>query len=354
MRILDRYIGRNVAASFFIVMLVMLSLFTIFAFMDELRRIGRGQYDTLTAIHYILLTTPRLAYQLFPTTVLIGCTIGLGMLASHSELVSMRAAGVSLARIIGSVMKVGVLLIAAFILVGEVLAPMTERDAQELRSVALSDKLDLGGDSGLWARDKNTFINIQRVLPGERLGDVYIYELDDAHRVTKMQFAQSAVYTSGRWMLENVQSSEIAVDRIVSQMAERLPWKTDLSPDLLGVVTVKPNTLSVLELYDYVKYLQENGLDAAVYEQAFWGKLLVPLVATVMILLSVSFIFGPLRSVGAGHRILTGALVGVGFFVINQVFTYVGIVFSFNPIVTAVLPAAFAAVLAVVLLKRVH
>lgn len=354
MRILDRYIGRNVAASFFVVMLVMLSLFTIFAFMDELRRIGRGQYDTLAAIHYVLLTTPRLAYQLFPTTVLIGCTIGLGLLAGHSELVSMRAAGVSLARIIGSVVKVGLLLIVSFVLVGEVLAPITERNAQELRSVAMSDKLDLGGDSGLWARDKDTFINIQRVLPGERLGEVSIYELDKDNRVTKILFAKSAVYESGQWLLENVESSEISMERISAQFVESQPWETELSPDLLGVVTVKPNTLSVFELYDYVGYLRENGLDTAVYEQAFWGKLLVPLVAVSMILLSTSFVFGPLRSVGAGHRILTGALVGVGFFVVNQVFTYVGIVFSFNPVVTASLPAIFALVLAVVLLRRVR
>jgi lipopolysaccharide export system permease protein len=134
-----------------IVMGLLLSLFTVFAFMDELNRVGRGSYTTLNAIEYVLLLTPGMAYQLFPIAALLGSTIGLGLLASNSELTVMRAAGVSLNRIVWSTMKVGLVLVALTLILGESIAPVAEQYARTLRSVAISDKLAIRGKSQLWA-----------------------------------------------------------------------------------------------------------------------------------------------------------------------------------------------------------
>ena len=183
-------------------MSVLLSLFTFFAFTDEVDKIGHGQYDTLEAVRYVLLTVPRLAYQLFPMVALLGSIIGLGLLASNSELTVMRAAGVSLGRIVWSVMKVGLLFVLLALVIGEGIAPSAERQAQALRSVAISDRLELGGRNGLWARDGNSFVNVREILPGERLGDIFIYELDDANRVTRVVHAESAAYQKGRWLFK--------------------------------------------------------------------------------------------------------------------------------------------------------
>ena len=353
MRILDRYIGRSVLWSTFIALFVLLTLFTFFAFMDEVGDIGRGDYGTWQALQYTLLTTPKLAYQLFPVAALIGCTIGLGVLASNSELTVMRAAGVSLGRIVWSVMKVGLLLVAISLIIGEGIAPAAEERAQTLRSVALSDRLDLGGRNGFWARDGNSFVNVRSFLPGQRLGGITIYSFD-GQQLTRMLRAKSAVYEGGHWVLENITSSEVSFDGVSAQSIEREPWDTRLSPDLLSVVTVKPNTLSIKGLYDYVSYLRENGLDAAVYEQALWGKIVAPLVTGVMVFLAIPFVFGPLRSVSIGHRILVGTLVGIGFHLLNQMFGYLGLVVGIYPALTAVLPLALALATGFWLMRRVY
>jgi lipopolysaccharide export system permease protein len=266
----------------------------------------------------------------------------------------MRAAGVSLGRIVWSVMKVGLLFVALALVIGEGIAPAAEQRAQSLRSVAMSDKLNLGGHNGLWARDGNSFINVREVLPGKRLGQIFIYEMDGANRLTRLIHAKSAAYRKGQWVLENVESSSISPQRVTSHLLVRQPWNTRLSPDLLDVVTVKPNTLSIIGLYQYVSYLHDNGLDAALYEQALWGKLAAPLITGMMVFLAVPFVFGPLRSVGIGHRVMIGALVGIGFYLINQTFAYLGVVFAVNPAVTALLPAMLALGAALLLLRRVH
>lgn len=351
--IIDRYLGRSVALSTVVVMSVLLALFTFFAFTDETANIGRGNYGTLQAFEYALLTAPRLAYQLIPIGVLLGTTIGLGMLASNSELVVIRASGVSLPRIIVSVMKVGLVFVLVTIVLGEFVAPQAERYAQTLRSVAMSNKLTMQGKSGLWARDGGSFVNVREILPGDRLGQIFIFERSADYRIKRLLRAKTAVYRKGQWLLREVVSSEIGDGVVKSQNFKELPWQTQLSPDLLNVVTVKANTLSIWGLYQYLKYLRENGLDASVYEQTLWGKLMAPLVTAVMVFLAIPFVFGPLRSVGVGQRVMVGALVGIGFHIINQMFSYLGIVFGLNAILSASLPVLLAFIAGYLLLRRV-
>lgn len=354
MGILDRYIGRAVGYSTLLVMGVLLTLFAFFGFMDEAGKIGKGNYGTWQAFQYVLLTIPGLAYQLFPMCALLGTTIGLGILASNSELVVMRAAGVSLTRIIVAVMKIGILFVVLTLIIGEAIAPVAERHAQTLRSVAMSDKLTLRSQDGLWARDGNSFVNVREILPGERLGQIFIFERDASHRVVKLVRADSAVFRDEGWVLQGVMSSDVSETSMTSSRITEMSWQTNLSPDLLNVVTVKPNTLSIVGLYQYVTYLNDNGLDADVYQQALWGKIVAPLVTAVMVFLSIPFVFGPLRSVGIGHRILVGTLTGVGFYIVNQTFTYMGLVFDLNPVFSALAPAGLAFTGGYLMLRRVY
>jgi lipopolysaccharide export system permease protein len=220
--------------------------------------------------------------------------------------------------------------------------------------VALSDKLTLRGREGLWARDGDSFVNVRDILPGERLGRIFIFERDAAFRLKKMIRADSAVYRKGTWILQGVISSDVGAAKVTSSQIKESPWQTNLSPDLLSVVTVKPNTLSIIGLYQYITYLTDNGLDADIYRQALWGKIVAPIVTAVMVFLSIPFVFGPLRSVGIGHRILVGTLAGVGFYIVNQMFAYMGLVFALNPIFSALAPAGMAFLLAHFMLRRVY
>ena len=354
MRILDSYIAKNVVVTMLVVLFVLLSLFTLFGFIDELKDVGKGNYNIGKAMLFVLMTLPSLAYQLLPMTALLGCTIGLGLLASNSELTAIRSAGVSLERIIWSVLKVGIAVVLLGILVGEWLAPQTEQFAQTMRSVAKSSHLSLKGKQGLWAKDGTQYINVRKILPGQRLGDVYVYEVDHEHHVTHVLYAKSASYDKDQWVLENVKHTYFVKGKVIAQAEDRHEWKTVLSPDLLNVVTVRPNTLSIRGLYQYIQYLDKNNLSADQYRQTFWTKAILPVVIIIMMMLAIPFVFGPLRSVGAGHRILVGSLVGIGFHLLSQMFSYLGLVLEFKPVVSAMLPAMLASVLVIYLMRRVH
>jgi lipopolysaccharide export system permease protein len=334
---LDRYIGRSVLTAVVSVMLLLLVLIGFFEVLAELEDVQRG-YTTGMAYSYVLLGLPRYTYELFPVATLLGSLIGLGVLAGNSELMAMRAAGISIASIVFSVLKAGLLILAAVIWVGEYLAPLTEQQAQRMKMEALSDQISLKTRYGFWSRDDNTFINIRQVLPDAQLADVSLYEYDGASRLLQAINARRASYESNGWVLHGVSISRFSDDRIRVSQTESLAWQTQLEPASLDVLTVKPHMLAAWDLWRYVDYLRNNGQASVSYEVAFWGKLAAPLVTLVMLLLSIPFVFGSLRSVSVGQRVFVGAMLGIVFYLLNRAFSYMAVVYSFNALLATALP----------------
>jgi lipopolysaccharide export system permease protein len=354
MKLLDRYIASSIIGSIGVVTFVLLALFTFIGFFDELDDIGRGQYDATQALLYVLLSIPSLVYQLMPMATLLGCVIGLGMLANNSELVVIRSAGVSLKRIVWSVTKVGILVIVVLIVVGEWLAPRSLQIAQQLKANALSTNLNFGSEEGLWAKDGFSVINAKRLLPGDRLGDVSIYRLDKQYRLTELTEAEFAAYRDGQWTLNNVVSSIFSGAEVATEHHTTLKWDTSISPQLINVVSVKPETLSIWGLYQYTQYLKKNSLSVGRFEQTLWSKFTTPLITLLMVLLSIPLVFGSMRSVSISQRIFMGVLVGVGFNILNRLTNYVGLVYGLNIALYMFFPILLASLLTYFMYKRTY
>ncbi len=354
MRLLDRYIGLTVAGSTLIVLLVLLALFSFGAFVAELDAVGKGDYTLAGAGQYVLLSMPRLAYQLFPIVALLGSVIGLGILAGNNELLVMRAAGVSVARITLSVMKVGLLWMIVAVILGEFVAPVTDRYAKSMHSAALSGRFAMTSQNGLWARDGRTFIHIRDVLADGLVGGVTVYEFDDRQRLLDVTQAKNGKFIDGKWILQQVARSHVDPAGIETQHLKKVEWQSLLTPDMIEVVVVKPDSLSLKGLLDYIAYLRDNGLSAEHYQLAFWNKIVLPVTTAVMVFLSIPFIFGPLRSVGVGQRIFVGTLVGIGFYLLGQMFGYAGLLSKLPTFMSAALPTLVFFTIAVLLVRRVR
>jgi lipopolysaccharide export system permease protein len=338
MKILDRYLGIAIVTGTLLALLLLVSLGTLMEFVDEMDEIGKQNYTYLTAILFTLLTVPQRIYEFFPAAVLLGSLLSLGNMAANSELVVMRAAGVSVARIIRSALQVGLLLTIGAILLGEFVAPASEQKAHNVRHLAKSSKLALSTRDGLWAKDGNNFLNIQEVFPDMRLGGIRVYQFDENGRLYRFSVASSAEYTGHNWMLTNVRHTFISPERIVTRELAKERWERLLSPDLFDVITVKPQEMSANKLARYVEYLKQNRLDSSRYELAYWTRFTVPLSGLVMLLVAMPFVFGPLRSGGGGQRMFIGILIGVIFHLINQTFNKLGLVYGISPFIAATSP----------------
>jgi lipopolysaccharide export system permease protein len=337
-KILDRYLAGAVIGGTLLTLAVLLPLLGLFILADEMDEVGENGYRFVDAALFVILSVPRYAYQIFPIATLIGALVGLGALAGRSELVAMRSAGVSIARIIYAAFKGGLLLAIFAVALGEGVAPVAEQKALALRSEAQSGQVTLKTDYGLWARDGSSYINISEILPGAFLRGIYIYELDPQRRLTRATHAESARYADGRWVLEGISRSGISEEGVDVSHVDQAGWESLLDPRLLKIVVVDPHVLPVWELLRYVRYMVANGQDASPYEVAFWGKVVHPFLILAMIFVSIPILLGSARTRGLGPRIFFGVLVGIGFYLVSRTFSYLALLFDMSPSAAAVIP----------------
>lgn len=351
MRKLDNYIGKSVFLAIIAVLGIILGLASLFAFIDEMGDIS-DTYTLWNAGQYVLLTAPRRLYDMLPMAGLIGCLIGLGSLASNSELTIMRAAGVSIGRIVWAVMKPMLVLMLAGVLIGEYLAPVTENKAQADRSLAQGGGEAQTSKRGLWHRQGEEFVHINTVQPNGLLLGVTRYHFDNERHLLSSSFARRAQYKDDHWQLSDVISTMFRGDHteVVKTAEER--WDVALTPQLLNTVVLAPESLSITGLWDYIHYLSDQGLNNERYWLAFWTKVLQPLVTAALVLMAISFIFGPLRSVTLGQRVFTGVLVGFVFRIAQDLLGPSSQVFGFPPLLAVLLPAGICALAGVWLLRR--
>ncbi|AFI85030.2 LPS export ABC transporter permease LptG [Methylophaga nitratireducenticrescens] len=350
--ILQRYISKTILASTALVLVVLMSLYTFMDFITELDDLGKGDYQLLDVLAYLALSMPKRIYELLPVAALLGSVIGLGTLASQSELVAMRAAGISVKDINKAVLMVAGILMVIAVVLGELVRPITEQKALQIQTASQTGTEGSHSEFGFWTRDGNHFNHIERIHRDGRFEGIKVYEFDDKHQLRIVTKAREARYDNNEWLMFDVVQSTIDENGVEVRAIERAKWRSKLNPGMLNIVVVPPEFLPVWNLMEYVSYLKSNHQAVSQYQLAFWSKIMMPLSSAVMVFLAVPFIFGPLRSAPIGGRILVGALVGIGFHLFNQSFQHMGLVFGVLPWLAASLPTIIFAGIGMVMLRR--
>lgn len=348
---INRYVAQAVFSAVFMVLLVILSLDLVGTFIDEVGGL-RANYTVREVLIYLALSLPGRIYEYLPYASLIGCLIGLGMLANTSELVVIRSAGVSVKRITWMVLKPVLLFIALGAVLGEFVTPYTDQLAESRKAVALGEPRAQISESGLWNREGDEFMYFNAVDPDGILHGVTRYQFDAEQRLLQSSFARQAVHKEGYWEEQDIAITRFNEDATETDQLARRRWETELSPNLLNIVALEPEALAIGSLYYYSNYLAEQGLQSGEYRLALWQKLLQPLATVSLVLIAISFIFGPLREVTMGQRIFTGVVFGIVFRLSQSLLGPSSLVFGFPPVIAVLVPIGVCALLGVYLLNR--
>ena len=353
MNLLDRYIIRAVLGGAFVVMAVLITLGALFLFSNQQDDIGVGSFSALDAFWFVLLNIPQQVYELLPFGVLIGSLIGLGSLARGSELTVMRAAGLSVWRVAGSVAMAGTLLIVLAVICGEFLAPPLQAMAKQQKLLSKFSTITFAGRAGPWVRDGDLLINVsQQSGTGEFTG-MLIVELDKEHELKSVSTASTAkVQPDGGWMLSNYESTRFGGEVIESERQASHAFRSAIGGDFLALTVSQPRQLQTHVLWGLIRHLRENSLDSSEQEFAFWSRIARTSAILFAALLAVPFVFGNLRAAGAGARTLLGVLIGVAFFFIQRMLESGAVVFDVSPLVLAWFPTALLAAAALILIAR--
>jgi len=353
MNLLDRYVIRAVLGGVFVVLVVLLTLGALFLFANQQDDIGQGTYTALDALWFVLLNVPQQVYELMPICVLIGALLGLGQLARGSELTVMRAAGLSVWRIAGSVAMAGLVLTVVAVLCGEFIAPPLQALAKKEKALAKFSNISFANRGGAWVRDGNLLINVMEQSGAAEFGGMRIFELSPEYTLDSVASASTAsVQPDGSWKLSSYQRTRFGSATVEADKEASRNFETQVGGDFLELTVTVPRELATRVLWNLMSHLRENGLDTAPQEFAFWSRIARTLAIVFAALLAVPFVFGSLRAAGSGSRTLVGVMIGMAFFLVQRMLESGALVFDASPVVLAWFPTALLAIVAVTFIAR--
>ncbi len=351
--IIDRYIAKTVLFSVAGVLLVISSLDVLFAFVDELDSVN-DNYSAIAAFQYVFLQMPKSMYEFIPVSSLIGALIGLGFLASNSELVVLRAAGFSIIQILQVVIKAIIIVLLFGILLVQWLVPKTTPIAQSLKALHLGGGQNLYIKRGNWQKDGDHFLHFNLIQHDGSLVGLTGFKFNQSDELVEIFFAEKASFSSkSGWLLLNYQATQLLATETKTVSAESRPWETTLTPERLLKLVMKPDHLSVTGLAEYIGYLKSQGLSYKQFELAFWKKVLQPLVTIVMVILASSFAFGSLRNATMGYRVTVGISFGLIYQYLQDFLGYSSLVYQVDPFWAALIPLLIFAAIGVFNLNRI-
>ena len=352
MKIIPRYITVQLLKISFFTLIALLGVYSIFDVINEVSKLNKGNYDLWMMLYYILLLLPGRIYELMPLAVLIGGMIAMTSLANHSEYTVIRTSGVSIYQIGWILLKFGMLFAVLAVLLGEFISPITLEKAHRVRLEAIERDVKPEHRSSIWVKDSNHYINIGRMTPDGTIYAIKVYQYDAKNELVQSMYADEGQYQSdARWLLKRVQISHIGQDKITAEYYPEYYWRSILQPKILDVLLVVPEQMSALNLSYYIGHLEKNQQQTRRYEIALWGKLFYPLACISMALIALAFTPHQNRQGSLGVRLFFGICLGVGFHFFDRFCGYLGLLYSWNPVLVSTLPTVLFLVIGLLVIS---
>jgi lipopolysaccharide export system permease protein len=350
---LDRYLYRTVLVYTAMAMAVLLTLGALFLFITQQNDIGVGSYGAADAFVFTMLNLPQSAFELLPIGALIGALMGLGHLASGSELVVTRASGVSVWRIAWPVGLAGLTLALLMYGIGDYAAPPLAQFAKREKTTEKLADVSFAGSSSAWVKDGNLILRVQTGEVDRAFGGVSLFQLDGPTKLRSIQRAERiSVADPGRWRLHNVATSRFGDDRVTGGVVSETTMQSTVNPEFLGLAATDPQMLTLHGLAAYIDHLRRNSLDTSLYEIGYWSRIARLFAVIIVTLLALPFVFGPLRTTGAGTRTVIGVMLGVVFFLITRTIENGGHLFGLNPALVGWLPTVAIGICTLIAIAR--
>ncbi|PIT80798.1 LPS export ABC transporter permease LptG [Limnohabitans sp. JirII-31] len=347
MKTLRRLIYGEVLVAVAFVTLSFLALFFFFDFVDELQGVGsnNGGYQLKHAFIYVLLLVPSHLYELLPISVLIGTIFVMARLAQSSEFTILRTSGLGPSLALRNLMGLGLAFVVLTFVVGDYVSPLCDRYGQLLKSRYMG-QISVG-QTGAWLRerqaDRSFAVNVQTLTPDGNPSGIRIFEFDKDGQWTGLIRAKLGILTNDdAWVLQHVERDSLTrqgtASNLVRSSTQEQTWPTGITSEMVSVALLKPDRMGTIDLFQYIRHLSANGQATQRFEIEFWKKVFYPLSCLVMVVLALPFAYLHFRSGNIASHVFGGVLAGISFFLLNNVFSYIGNLNSWAPWFAAAAP----------------
>ncbi|QWE00989.1 LPS export ABC transporter permease LptG [Polynucleobacter sp. JS-Mosq-20-D10] len=374
--IFERYLARQIYAAFGFILFALVTLFLFFDILSELGSV-RGQYTLPLALLHVLLKAPSRISEIIPIAGLIGSIYVFAMLASQSEFTILRIAGLDMRRGLTTLAKISLPLIIVTLMMSEWLGPYTENLSDQIRMKALGSSYSSQFKTGVWVKDRLRdedgggpirpgvrYVNVGKIEQDNEIKNIRMYEFDDAYRLLSIRNAASGRFDqTGTWILDDVTETRFKESKQADPLNPVYSAQTfvhpiislssEVTPQILSVLLVSPEKMSILSLGRFISHLRDNKQDAQRHSIAFWKKVIYPFTIFVMLALALPFAYLKVRAGSVGIKVFGGIMLGMSFQLFNSLFSNVGLLGSWPTLLTALTPPLLYFILAMVGLRWV-
>jgi len=353
MKQVHRYIIQTIIQANLATLLILVGIISFVELANELGVVGKGGYNFFTALQYVFLVIPRDIYLFFPMVGLIGAIVGLGMLASSSELLVMRATGLSVFELSKTVALGAFLLCILVGIIGEGFGPELYKKAEAIKEQAIYRNQALLTSEGLWLHAGNDFLHVGQAVSQFHLRNVTYYVFNANRQMTSIAHADQVNYIGNRWVAHELQRTQLMANKTTTTVEANVTLQMHVKPNVMAIARHDPMSMNLVALTQYISYLKTVGLSTDQYRLIFWQRVLQPLASIVMIVLAIPFVFGSQRSGTVGQRLLLGIVVGLIFYLLSQLAGQVSLVYHIPPFLSAIVPILLFLLLSMYLIFRV-
>ena len=374
--IFERYLARQIYAAFGFILFALVALFLFFDILSELGSV-KGQYTLPLALLHVLLKAPSRISEIIPIAGLIGSIYVFAMLASQSEFTILRIAGLDIRRGLTTLAKISLPLIIVTLMMSEWLGPYTENLSDKIRMKALGSSYSSQFKTGVWVKDRLRdedgsgpirpgvrYVNVGKIEQDNEIKNIRMYEFDDAYRLLTIRSAVSGRFDeTGTWILDDVTETRFKESKQADPLNPVYSAQTfshpiislnsEVTPQILSVLLVSPEKMSIISLGRFISHLRDNKQDAQRHSIAFWKKVIYPFTIFVMLALALPFAYLKVRAGSVGIKVFGGIMLGMSFQLFNSLFSNVGLLGSWPALLTALTPPLVYFILAMVGLRWV-
>ena len=375
-KIYERYFAKQIYISFGFILFALLALFLFFDILSELGSVNT-KYTMPLALLHVLLKAPNRMVEIIPIAGLIGSIYVFAMMASQSEFTIFRVAGLDIKQSLFTLIKISLPIAILTLVISEGLGPYSEKISEQIRMEALGSTFNSQFRSGVWVKDKLhdvdgsgpikpgvRYVNVGSIDQNEEIRQIRMYEFDPNYRLLSIRSAASGRFNSqGVWELNNVSETRFiekrsndpldAVYTAQTKIIPKLNLESQVTPQILNVLLISPEKMSIVSLGRFILHLQENKQDAQRHTIAFWKKAIYPFIIFVMLALALPFAFMKVRAGSVGLKVFGGIMLGMSFQLFNTLFSSVGLLGTLPPLFTAIFPPLIYLLLALMALKWV-
>lgn len=374
--IFERYLARQIYAAFGFILFALVALFLFFDILSELGSV-KGQYTLPLALLHVLLKAPSRISEIIPIAGLIGSIYVFAMLASQSEFTILRIAGLDMRRGLTTLAKISLPLVIVTLVMSEWLGPYTENLSDKIRMKALGSSYSSQFKTGVWVKDRLRdedgsgsirpgvrYVNVGKIEQDNEIKNIRMYEFDDAYRLLSIRSAVSGRFDqTGTWILDDVTETRFKETKQADPLNPVYSAQTfshpivsldsEVTPQILSVLLVSPEKMSIFSLGRFISHLRDNKQDAQRHSIAFWKKVIYPFTIFVMLTLALPFAYLKVRAGSVGIKVFGGIMLGMSFQLFNSLFSNVGLLGSWPALLTALTPPLLYFILAIVGLRWV-